>query len=196
MECEDSNEDPRNGDDGSEEMDSRNPSRHDTRSMEKVADTLLLKLFTKSLVNKINLPVAEALLKYPMTSMTIHSSNKFNAELLNFYRHLGHCQNGGLNKGDSNSLALKALALAEKALTARGSDLKDACAKVLQGGRCVIWPVLETMAGQFAEEWQESYVREVLETHFQPLDWEDKVELIHIIVSRLGPGSTGACATN
>lgn len=149
-------------------------------------DAVLSEISSETLAQKIGLPIDAARAAYAMDVVTIESNQAFNDTISAFYLHVLRHTGAAPAPVDSQAVADEAFSLLARAFANKGGE--DAARAegrfAVSGGMRF---VLDVMTEQLKSEKQGNHVHRVLKDAVDPLDWDDRVAFMAVLLDRIGP---------
>ncbi|MGD2111235.1 MAG: hypothetical protein PVI86_17800 [Phycisphaerae bacterium] len=140
-----------------------------------------------TIARRIGIPHNEARRLYRLPTSTVASFDEFSRIIGDYYNHhhtTCECPGGRSSAGDARSRAKEIL---EREYRRRHGDLITAFNEAHEGTREGLGGVLNTIAENLKGEAVQRYLRDVFDRHITPNRWEDKVEIIRLVLQQYAP---------
>ena len=159
------------------------PKQKETLS-NSLLENLLDQLSADTIAREVLLPIDAARASYVVDRVTVESYEEFLDSVSAFFAHLLRHRNPLVGVIDKNRVGSDALDLLKGAFYSVGEE-KGAYAEAINGIRGGLRYIFDEMTCRLKEEERRKYVRMVLKTAIDPLDFDTKTTLIQSLMNQL-----------
>ncbi len=168
------------------ERDDDRPPEDTTEQGQSILDSILDRISEKQLTESIAIPADSALVSFTLDRSVVDSIEEFNRILYSFYLHLQRHTHSIPVILDEDQAGADAQDLLEQTFGAHGG-VKAAHAEALDGCKGGIRWVLEHITNRYKQKEKEKWVNKIFKDALDPMQWEEKVRLIEVLLKRLAP---------
>jgi hypothetical protein len=175
-------------------------SSHDADSLndqkdETIADSIISQIDRIALAKKVAMPIDTARATYVLNTLTTGSSEDFYGIVVAFYLHLQRHVHSTSDSVDMETVRAEATALLERTFAQRGG-LKAAMNEAADGLSGGMKFILDAMTEQFKAECMSKHVNRVIKEAITPVDTDEQISLISVLLKRLAPHLPQEIATS